>query len=101
MGSKIQCAKIIGRTKEPNGDTVGKYNENPLFNSMLYDVDFRNGKYIYIYSAKIIAEIMYSQVDADGYVNNMLEKILYYKKDASTDNKDDMYITTKSGYRRI
>ena len=48
MGSKIQCAKIIGRTKEPNGDTVGKYNENPLFNSMLYDVDFRNGKYIYI-----------------------------------------------------
>ena len=44
---------------------------------------------------------MYSQVDADGYVNNMLEKILYYKKDASTDNKEDMYITTKSGYRRI
>ena len=41
---RIQCAKVIGCTKDPHGYTVGKYNDNPLFNSMLYVFDFTIGK---------------------------------------------------------
>ena len=44
QGKKFQGAKVIGRTKYPNGETVGKYNDNPLFNSMLYDFDFPYGE---------------------------------------------------------
>ena len=40
---KIQGAKVIVRTKEPNGDTVGKYNDKPLLNSMLYEVELSDG----------------------------------------------------------
>ena len=40
QGEKIQCAKFIGRKKYPNGENVGKYNDNQLFNSMLYGVGF-------------------------------------------------------------
>ena len=44
---------------------------------------------------------MYAQVDANGSVHNMIERILDCKKDSYTVNKEDMYITTKSGQRRI
>ena len=38
---------------------------------------------------------------AEGHIHNMMEAILYYKKDTSVVNKNDMYMTTKSGQRRI
>ena len=43
QGEKIQGAKVIGCIKDPNCDTVVKYNDNPLLNSMLYDVEFPDG----------------------------------------------------------
>ena len=36
QGEKIQGDKVIRRKKYPNGDTVGKYNDNPLSNSLLH-----------------------------------------------------------------
>ena len=44
QGEKIQGARVIGSTKDPNGDTIGKYNDNPLFKSMLYDIEFPDGE---------------------------------------------------------
>ena len=41
---KYQVAKVIGRTKEPNGGTFIEYNYNKLFNSMLYDFEFPDGE---------------------------------------------------------
>ena len=72
QGYKIQGVKVICRTKDLNGDTVGKYNDNPLFNSMLYDIEFPDGG-IKEYCADIFDENMYSQVDYEGYVHNMME----------------------------
>ena len=44
QGKKNQVAKVIGRTKEPNGGTFIEYNYNKLFNSMLYDFDSPYGE---------------------------------------------------------
>ena len=44
---------------------------------------------------------MYAQVYAEGHVHNIMEAILDYKKDASYVDKEDRYITNKSGQRRI
>ena len=43
-GKKIQGDKVIVCTKEPNGDNVGKYNDKPFLNSMLYDFEFPDGE---------------------------------------------------------
>ena len=40
---KNQGAKVIGCKKDPNGDTFGKYNDNPLFKSILYYIEFPDG----------------------------------------------------------
>ena len=100
QGDKIQGDKVIGHTKDPNGDTFVKYLDNPLFNSVLYDVEFPDGE-IKEYRAHIIADNMYSQVDAEGYIQNMMKIILDYNKDASAIDREDMYITTKSVQGRI
>ena len=44
---------------------------------------------------------MYSQVDADGFQYNLLDSILDFKKDEHAISKRDMYLTTKSGNKRL
>ena len=39
-GDKMQMAKVIGRTVGDHGYTMGSYDDNPLLNSIIYDVEF-------------------------------------------------------------
>lgn len=74
--------------------------KNPLLNSILYDVSFPDGQ-IKQYSANIIAENMYQQVDNDGYTKSLLKSIVNFEKDQSAVSKEDKYITTKSGQQHL
>ena len=100
QGEKLKSAKVIGRSKDSDGNVVGNYNENPHLNTMTYDVEFPNGE-VREYTANVIAENMYAQVDADGHTHTMLDSILDYSKDGNAVEMDDMYVTTKSGNRRM
>jgi hypothetical protein len=100
QGENLRTAKVIGRSKTDDGEYIGTYDDNPLLNSMTYDVEFSDGE-IREYSANIIAENMYSQVDANGHVHSLLDSIIDHSKDEKAIDKDDMYTTTKSGQRRI
>ena len=44
---------------------------------------------------------MYTQVDPDGHAHEILESIIDFKKNDKAQSKDDLYITTQSGRRRI
>ena len=44
QGERVQGDKVIGLTKDLYADTVGRYNENPLLNSMLYEVELTDVK---------------------------------------------------------
>ena len=100
QGEKIQGDKVIGCTKDPNGDTVVKYNDNRLFNSMLYYVEFSDGE-IKGNNINFIDKNMYTQVDSEVYAHNTMESILDYKKDAFAVDKENMHVTTKSGQHCI
>ena len=100
QGEKMLSGKVIGRATDHDGSTIGEYDANPLMNTMLYDVEFDDGV-LKQYSANIIAENMYSQVDDQGYSTTLLDGIIDYKKDDTAVTKEDMYITTKSGQRRM
>ena len=62
QGEEIKSAKVIARSKDDNGNVIGSYNENPLLNSIIYDVEFPDGE-IREYAANMIAQNMYSQID--------------------------------------
>ena len=99
QGEEMKAAKVKGRAKDNNGDFVGSYDTNPFINTMLYDVEFPDGQ-IKQYSANIIAENMYSQVDEHGYSTTLFDSILDYKKDGHAIPKDKMFVLTKSGQKR-
>ena len=99
-GEEMQRAKVIGRSKSDDGRILGMYDDNPMLNTLLYDVQFPDGT-IKEYAANIIAENMFSQVDADGYSHTILEAIVDHKKDDEAVDRADKYIQTKSGTRRL
>ena len=44
---------------------------------------------------------MYSQLDEDGFSQTMLDAILDFSRDDKAVAKEDKYITTKTGTRRL
>ena len=100
QGERNFHAKVIGRSKDADGNINGTYDLNPFANTMVYDVQFPDGQ-IKEYAANVIAENMYNQVDPNGHKVNFLDSIVNYRKDDTAVERDKMYITTKSGRQRI
>ena len=53
QGTDIKKCKVKQRHKNPDGTVTGEFNENPLLNSIIYDVKFPDGT-IREYAANII-----------------------------------------------
>mgnify|MGYP007008190322 CR=1 FL=1 len=57
LGENMTNAKVRKRTLGPNGKATGTYDDNPMLNSIVYDVEFPDGQ-VKEYSANTIAENM-------------------------------------------
>jgi hypothetical protein len=99
-GDDMQVGKVIGRTLGGHGSTIGSYDDNPVLNSLIYDVEFPDGN-IKAYAANILAENMFSQLNPYGYNTTLLKEIIDYRKDDSAVPLEDKYLTTSSGQRRL
>ena len=78
-GDKLQMAKVRRRTFGPDGKTIGTFNDTPIFNLIVYDVEFSDGK-VKEYAVNVIAENMLSQVDNEGFTLTLLDIILDFKQ---------------------
>lgn len=95
-----QHAVVLGRHKKDDGTEIGRTDHNPALNTAVYDVKFPDGA-IKQYSANIIAENLYSQVDMDGHTSLVLESIVDHRKDETAIKNEDKYFRTKQGQRRL
>ena len=96
-GNGLAKGKVKQRAQGADGRTIGTYDDNPILNTVVYEVEFPDG-YIKEYSANVIAENMLNQVDAEGFSTTMMEGIIDYKKDeASAVSKTDAFIVTRRG----
>ena len=100
QGEEIRNARVIGRSKGSDGNVKGTYHENPMLNTLMYDVEFPDGE-VKEYSANVIAMNMYSQVDAEGHRTQLVEGIVDFRKDSSAISMADKYVMTKSNQRRM
>lgn len=100
QGEQMKPARVVGRSKDQNGNVIGSYDSNPMLNTMLYDVEFPDGA-IREYGANVIADNMYSQVDHEGFAYNILDGIVAFDKSRHATSRKDKYIVTKSGQRRL
>ena len=69
---------MVGRTIADDGNVYGTYDDNPYRNTVSYDVEFQDGE-VKNYSALLIADNMYAQVDKQGHMFNLLDSILDHK----------------------
>jgi len=100
QGESMHMAKVIRRAVDDDGQLIGTFDENPVLNSMLYDVQFPDGV-VKQYAANIIAENILYQVDKSGHQWNILDSIIDVKSDESAVTKDNAYVVSKRGRRSL
>ena len=64
QGEEKRLAKVINRSVNSDGKAIGNYDELPVLNTMLYDVQFPD-RSIKLHSANLIAENILMQADGD------------------------------------
>ena len=100
QGEELISAKVKRRHVNEDGEVHGEFDNNPILNTILYDIEFPDGA-TKQYAANIIAENMYSSLDENGYSKVVLDCILDHNKDDRAIDKADKYIITKKGQRRL
>ncbi len=96
---ELQHGTVKRRSLGPDGRTCGTYDTNPILNSVIYDVEFSDGQ-VREYSANLIAENMFAQIDDEGYVTPLLDGIIDAKSDSNAVTKSDGWVATNSGQKR-
>lgn len=100
QGDKMQMGKVVGRAVNTKGHTMGTYDNNPMLNSIIYDVEFPDGE-IKEFAANILAENMLTQVDSEGHSIRLMENIVDWKKDATAVPMEDKYLITRTDQKKL
>ena len=79
-GHTFANATVVRRARDECGELIGKSHGNPMMDTSLYEVRFEDGA-VERYSANIIAENIYSQVDKDGTTLSYVQEIVGHKSD--------------------
>ena len=92
----MNIGKTIRQAIDDNGKVIGSHNDNPLLNTLAYDVEFQD-RADKRYGYNIIAEKILSQCNPDGFYTNVMEAILDHKHDGSAISKSESYYKTNQG----
>lgn len=98
-GESTILGKVTKRKRDHDNSLVGTYNENPILNTALYQVETPDGT-IHEYTANRIAEHIWNQVDDDGWDYSTLYDIIGHRKDETAVPKEEGFVTTTSGTRK-
>ena len=100
QGEYKRLAKVIKLSVNSEGKVIGNYNELPVLNTMLYDVQFPDGS-IKPYPENLIAKNILMQADSDGLHHQLLEVILDHSKEKREIEKKNKYFVSKRGRRSM
>jgi hypothetical protein len=95
-GDEMVHARVIKRARGEDGNPIGKRNQNPILDTREYEVEMPDGSTA-AYTANVIAENLYSQIDSKGRQYLLLSEIVDHKKDASAITKDQGYYISHNG----
>ena len=74
QGGKLSMGKVIWRAVDAQGKLIGTYNDNPISNSHIYEVEFPDGD-VKEFAANVLAENCMMQVDSNGHHSQFLDYI--------------------------
>jgi hypothetical protein len=95
-----KLCRVLRRSVDNDGQTTGVYDENPALNTMIYDVQFEDGR-IQKYAANIIAQNVLEQVDNEGCYSERVEAVLDHRRQGNAVPKGKMYVTMRDGRKKL
>ena len=98
-GYNFAYGKVIKRARDECGELIGNSHTNPLLDSSVYEVELEDGS-VERYTANIIAEAIYSQIDNDGQTVSLLDEITDHKFDETAIRKEDGTTRGPNGSRK-
>ena len=98
-GESTVLARVKDRKRDHDGKLIGRPHSNPILNTSIYNVETPDGN-IMEYSANIIAENLYNQVDDDGYNYNLLYEIIGHRRTEDAIPIEKGYYETRTGIKR-
>ena len=97
---KMLMGTVTSRATDNKGNQIGRSNTNPYLNTATYAVTFPDDS-VQHFGANIIAQNIYNQIDDHGNCLRMIESIVDHKKSSAAVTRDNMFIQTASGQRRL
>jgi hypothetical protein len=98
-GGEVLKAQVVARKRDANGNPIGKANSNPILDTREYVVEFEDGAKD-VYSANMIAENMYAQIDNEGKAFALMSEIVDHESDARAMKLADGTFVDKQGRQR-
>jgi hypothetical protein len=98
-----EFARATKRLKDKDRLTIGRANNNPILDTIMYKVEYPDGHKASL-AANAIAENMFAQVGDEGNHHVLFEEIIDHRIDLRTDGMEvkqqDAFLTTRSGNKR-
>jgi len=88
--------KVIARKRDHDGNPIGKAHNNPILDTRLYQVIFPDGETAE-YSANVIAESLYSQIDNEGNQFLLLDELIDWKRTSESIPDEDILQISHNG----
>ena len=98
-GESKVLSRVKNRKRDHDGKLLGNFNENPILNTAVYNVESPDGT-ISEYTANVIAENLWNQVDNEGYDYSLLYEIVGHRKTEDAVPIEKGHYETKSGAKR-
>ena len=95
-GHQSVLGKVIGRKHDSEGNPIGIKNTNSILDTREYDVVLPGGSTV-AYNVNTIVENIYSQVDANGRDDGMLDEIVDHARDDTALDKKDGFVLSHNG----
>ena len=73
-GESAHFAKVTKRIRDANGLPIGVAHDNPMLDTIIYEVEYHDGHKAYL-TANTIVKNLFSQVDEEGNQNVLLDCI--------------------------
>jgi len=87
---------VTSRKRDLQGNPVGVSNKNPILDTRIYEVTFPDG-HTAEFSANVIAECLYSQVDPEGRAYSIFEEIVDWRKTKDAIEDHDIFQVSHNG----
>lgn len=87
-GEEFLTGTIKRRKRDEDGNLIGNFHENPIFDTRAYEVEFSDG-HVEDYTANILAEAMYSRCNEEGHRLLIMDEIIDHAKSKEALSIDD------------